>query len=134
MRNILFIAMTVPALLYGDMVFVVAKTSGVQPLSKKQLKEIYLKKQQYANDIKLIPINMPASAHSRNVFDRSVLKMDESEIAEYWNERHYNGVNPPMVQNSSEAVKAMVKKVPGAIGYIDMNLLDDGLKVIATFK
>jgi ABC-type phosphate transport system substrate-binding protein len=134
MRKIILIALMIPAFVFADMVFVVAKTSVVTPLSKKQLKEIYLKKQQYANDIKLIPINMPASAHSRNIFDKSVLKMDESEIAEYWNERHYSGVNPPMVQNSPEAVKAMVKKVPGAIGYIDEEMLDDGLKVIATFK
>ncbi len=134
MRNILFIALAIPALVYGDMVFVVAKTSPIPSLSKKQLKEIYLKKQQYANDIKLLPINMPSSAHIRSLFDKTILRMDESELAEYWNERHYNGVNPPMVQNSPEAVKAMVKKVPGAIGYISEDLLDDALKVVATFK
>jgi len=134
MRNIIFIAVTIPALVYGDIVFVVSKAGTVPSLSKKQLKEIYLKKQQYINDTKLVPINMPASSHTRNVFDKSILRMDESELAEYWNERHYNGVNPPMVQNSPEAVKAMVKKVPGAIGYIDEDLLDDGLRVIATFK
>jgi ABC-type phosphate transport system substrate-binding protein len=134
MRNILFIAFILPMLGYADIVVVVGKASVIAPLSKKELREIYLKKQQFANGIKLVPINLPASSHTRNSFDKATLRMDELELNEYWNEKHYNGINPPMVQNSQEAVKAMVKKVPTAIGYIDEGLLDDGLRVVATLE
>lgn len=134
MRNILFAAFVLPILAYADIVVVVGKTSPIASLSKKELREIYLKKQQFSNGVKLVPINLPASSHTRNSFDRATLRMDETELGEYWNEKHYSGVNPPMVQNSQEAVKAMVKKVPSAIGYIDEGLLDDNLRVVATLK
>lgn len=134
MRNILFIIFVLPLLLYADVIVVVAKTSAVPSLSKKELKEVYMKKQQFANGVKLIPINLPASSYIRSSFDRATLRMEETELSEYWNEKHYNGINPPMVQNSQEAVKAMVKKVPGAIGYIDESLFDDGLRVVTTVK
>ena len=81
-----------------------------------------------------MPINLQAGSGARNSFERAILKMDEIELGEYWNEKHYNGVNPPMVQKTQEAVKAMVKKAPGSIGYIDESLLDDTLRVVATFK
>jgi ABC-type phosphate transport system substrate-binding protein len=128
------LVLLLPVFAFADIVVVVAKGSPVSTLSKKELKEIYLKKQQFSNGIKLVPINLTASAHARGLFEKSALKMDDTELGEYWNERHYNGVNPPMVQNSQEAIKAMVKKVQGAIGYIDEELLDDGLKIIAIIK
>lgn len=134
MRNILFIVAVTQVLAFGDVVVVVAKTSPVSSLTKKQLQEIYLKKQQFLNGVKLVPINLQAGSHLRGSFEMAILKMDETELGEYWNERHYNGVNPPMVQNSPEAVKAMVKKAPGSIGYIGDSLLDDALRVVATFK
>ncbi len=134
MRKILFIVLAIPIVVFADIVVVVAKSSAVSALSKKELKEIYLKKQQFANGIKFVPINLPASSQIRASFDRVTLRMDEAELGDYWNEKHYGGVNPPMVQNSQEAVKAMVKKVPGAVGYIDESLLDDNLKVVAIVK
>lgn len=134
MRNILFVVFVLPVIIYADVIVVVSRTSAVPSLSKKELKEIYLKKQQFVNGVKLVPINLPASSSVRNSFDRATLRMDEAELGEYWNEKHYSGVNPPMVQNSQEAVKAMVKKVPGAIGYIDESLFDDGLRVIGGVK
>jgi ABC-type phosphate transport system substrate-binding protein len=134
MRKILLIAFVLPVLVYADIIVVVAKSSAVSSLSKKELKEVYLKKQQFSNGIKLVPINLPASSQIRSYFDRVTLRMEEAELGDYWNEKHYNGINPPMVQNSQEAIKAMVKKVPGAIGYIDESLFDDGLKVVATLK
>jgi len=134
MRYYLPILTFVSVFAFADVVVVTAKNSSIVALSKKELKEIYLKKQQFSNGAKLLPINLPASSHARATFERFVLKMDETDLGEYWNERHYNGVNPPMVQNSQEAVKAMVKKVPGAIGYIDEEMLDEGLRVITTVR
>lgn len=134
MRNILFASLVAYTSTYADIAVIVAKTSPITSLSKKQLQEIYLKKQQFFNEIKLMPINLQAGSGARNSFERAILKMDEIELGEYWNEKHYNGVNPPMVQKTQEAVKAMVKKAPGSIGYIDESLLDDTLRVVATFK
>lgn len=134
MRNIVLIAVILHTFVYADIVAIVAKNSAAPPLTKKQLQDIYLKKQQFINGVKLLPINLQSGSPLRAAFEKSILKMDETELGEYWNEKHYNGVKPPMVQNSAEAVKAMVKKAPGAIGYIDEASLDDDVKAVATFK
>jgi len=44
------------------------------------------------------------------------------------------GQRPPITMKSQQAVKTFVKKVDGAIGYIEMKNLDKSVKVIYRWK
>lgn len=118
----------------GDLVVVVSKNSTIEQLSRQELKAIYLKKKLRTGDTKLIPVNLAASNPTRPSFDKLVLMMESYELGQHWNKLHFNGINPPLVQNSFEGVKAFVKNVEGAIGYIDSENVDSGLKIVATIR
>ncbi|MDQ7068493.1 MAG: hypothetical protein Q9M40_11240 [Sulfurimonas sp.] len=65
---------------------------------------------------------------------KKVLKMNFSRLKSYWTKQHYLGRRPPLTMKSQEAIKTFVKKVDGAIGYIDIQNLDESVKVLYTWK
>ncbi|MFQ5503322.1 MAG: hypothetical protein ACE5F1_00825 [Planctomycetota bacterium] len=48
----------------------------------------------------------------------------------FWNRRYFNGVLPPPVLKSPQAIRAYVAKTSGAIGYIPLRDLDTSVKAI----
>jgi ABC-type phosphate transport system substrate-binding protein len=66
----------------------------------------------------IVPVNREATSALRAEFTSRVLQEDNADLATYWNEMHYMGKMPPVVQESRQAMIAFVRNVPGAIGYI----------------
>ena len=102
-------------------------------LSKQQLKKIYLMKKHFIGEMKVIPVNLPSSSALREEFNAKVLKMNNNRLNRYWTKQHFQGVHPPLVQPSTQAVKKFVQNVQGAIGYIPKEQLDDTLEVLYEF-
>lgn len=118
----------------GDIVFVVSKEVNVEELSRKDIRKIFLKEKDFIGDYPAVPVNLPPSDPLRRVVEEKVLGMDEEELQLFWNRKYLDGVDPPPVFASQEAIKRFVKKVKGAVGYIDESLLDNELKVIFRLK
>ncbi len=114
----------------GDIVFVVRKDVNVGKLSKKEIRKILLREKDFVDGLIAIPVNLPPGNPLRKKVEEKVLNMDEEELQLFWNRKYLNGIDPPPVFASEEAVKAFVKKMRGAVGYIDEEKLDDDLKVI----
>jgi len=83
---------------------------------------------------RIIPINLPASDPTRKVFTKQILKRGHRTLVEYWNGKHFNGIHPPLVLKSEEAVKRFLRKVPGSIGYIGANNIEADLHIVYTIK
>ncbi|MGE3332762.1 MAG: substrate-binding domain-containing protein [Rhodospirillaceae bacterium] len=104
----------------------------VSALSQQDLEKIYLLRQAYWSDGNLIvPVNREASSTLREFFSDVVLKQSPRSLSNYWNQMHFRGKAPPIVQSSDESVAAFVRKIPGAIGYVENAAGLDGVKIIA---
>lgn len=79
---------------------------------------------------RVVPVNLPPGNDLREAFSRTVLKRNRRELVEFWNEQHFKGVNPPVVLESEDAVKAFVRQVDGAVGYISRSRVDVDLRVL----
>jgi ABC-type phosphate transport system substrate-binding protein len=114
-------------------IYVIANPSiPVSQLSQQELETIYLLRQAYWPDGNLIvPVNREAASDIRGFFSGIVLRQSPRSLSTYWDQMHFRGKSPPVVQASNDSVVAFVRKIPGAIGYVENIVGLDGVKVIA---
>lgn len=110
--------------------YVVIANKSMQELSKGQIKAVFLKKLTLVSELNMVPINMGATNSIRMSFEKDVLKTSFIRLKSYWTQQHYLGHRPPITMQSQESVKAFVKKVEGAIGYIESKNIDEDMKIL----
>jgi ABC-type phosphate transport system substrate-binding protein len=110
--------------------YVIVANKNMKELSLGEIKAIFLKKISFTNDIKVIPINLSSRDAVRSKFEQQILKMNLIKLKSYWTKQHYLGRRPPITMKSQEAIKTFVKKVDGAIGYMNVNNVDDSVKIL----
>ncbi len=118
----------------GDIVFIVSKDSDIKGITLSELRKIYLREKEFFGGQYAVPVNLPAGSPIRKVVERKVLRMGNEELELYWNRKYLDGTEPPVVLSSEKAVKEFVRKVKGAIGYVDEDNLEEDLKVIYRLK
>jgi hypothetical protein len=126
----LFLAITAAA---GDrhLAVIAAPNTGISSLSLGELQLIYRRKRRFLNDGTLLqPVNLPAGNAARRFFSQLVLRHTPEELEDYWHRQYFNGIAPPFVAASDEAVLRFVAGTPGAIGYVPMCLVDPRVKVL----
>jgi len=114
--------------------YAIISNKKMKTLSKTQIKAIFLKKITIIDDLKIIPINLDARDSLRLKFEKKILNMNFNRLKSYWTKQHYLGHRPPISMKSQDSIKAFVKKVDGAIGYIEIKNLDDNLKIIYRWR
>tara|TARA_R110002167_G_scaffold170063_1_gene368057 strand:+ start:70 stop:477 length:408 start_codon:yes stop_codon:yes gene_type:complete len=116
-----------------DYVVVVAKDSPITVDDAGKIREIFLKKRNFDNQTRVIPINLIGEERVRTEFETQVLQMSRDEINRYWITSHFQGVSPPTTQASLQSVKRFIQSVNGAIGYLPRDMVDADLKIIYEF-
>lgn len=102
------------------------------PLSRSQIAAIYLLRMTaWPDGSHIVPINREATSEARERFTAAILQEDNTALAAYWNEMHFLGKEPPVVQESERAMLAFVQNVPGAIGYISASTVPANVRVVA---
>lgn len=104
---------------------IVAQQAPRTAFDDTTLRDIYLKKiflDQAGHPF--IPVNLPPDTPLRRAFSATTFRMRDQQLQDYWNRRYFQGVSPPYVLGSEEAVIQFVTKTPGAIGYINACHLD----------
>ena len=118
----------------ADELLIIANSSVYTraPVSLKLIAAIYLLRvTAWPDGTHIIPVNREAASPTRVKFTARVLRQDNDDLAAYWNEMHYLGKLPPVVQESDEAMLAFVRNVPGAVGYISASSTPPDVKVLA---
>lgn len=117
---------------HADELLVIANPSvTVASLSSDELAAIYLlKTTSWQDGGSIVPVNREAASNARTVFSDAVLRHPPNALNAYWNQMHFKGKVPPLVQESDQAVLAFVQKVPGAIGYINATVAPQNVKVL----
>lgn len=91
----------------------------INSITETELSRIYLLRQTlWADGSAIIALNREASSPTRDLFTTQVLRQTAVALASHWQQMHYKGKTPPLVQESDQAVLVFVAKVPGAIGYV----------------
>lgn len=118
---------------HAEELFVIAHPSvGVTNLSTDEIAAIYLlKTTSWQGGGNIVPVNREAASNTRTAFSDAVLRHPPSALNAYWNQMHFKGKVPPLVQESDQAVLAFVQKVPGSIGYISTSVSPQNVKVLA---
>ncbi|MGR8934620.1 MAG: hypothetical protein ACU837_09565 [Gammaproteobacteria bacterium] len=102
-------------------VLIVANPSlAVDRIDQEGLMRIYLLRQTvWPDGSPIIALNREPGSAARALFTAAVLRQSADALATHWQQMHFKGKTPPLVHESDEAILAFVRKVPGAIGYVD---------------
>jgi ABC-type phosphate transport system substrate-binding protein len=110
---------------------VVARDGPDLDFDRATLKDVFLKRIviDRAGHL-LVPVNLPAEHPLRHAFSKTLLDRDPEALQSYWNSRYFQGVSPPYVVASQEAMVRFVAATPWAIGYVAPCYVDERVRVI----
>jgi len=118
----------------SSIAIVVNLRSELTDLDVEALRDLYLRRRALlANGKSVVPVNLPADDPSRLRFSQLVLGRLPAELSGYWDRLYYEGVRPPIVLPSAEAVRRYLHADPTAVGYLFEDEVNESLRVIAVF-
>jgi ABC-type phosphate transport system substrate-binding protein len=120
--------------LSADIAVVADRSFPFDRLEPEVIKKLYLQKQRYVDETRVVPLNLKSSSKLRSSFESAILGMSQGRLKQYWLERHYNGVRPPKQVGSVTSMQQYLTKVKGAIGYIDSHAVTEDMKVLYIIK
>lgn len=93
-------------------------SNSVTPIAAGEVKEIFTGEKQFSGSTKLTPVdNGPA----QEIFLSAVLKMDSARYNTIWTKKSFReGMIPPFVKSGDNEVIDLVRKTPGAVGYVSI--------------
>jgi ABC-type phosphate transport system substrate-binding protein len=112
---------------------VVNKSNNIGPLSREEVRRIFVGEKSSWPDGKRITVLMLAlDQPERRVFLREVLKMNESDYTKYFLQAAFTGhvEAAPKDLPSAAQMKARLAANPNAIGYLFKEEMDDSVKVV----
>lgn len=114
----------------GRVAVVVAAQSPATSLTLEELAQVFRRRRQFVGGQRVQPINLPAAHALRRFFSQAVLQQAPEDMEDYWRDMYFNGIFPPFVLASEEAVLRFVASTPGAIGYVSACALDRRVTVL----
>lgn len=117
----------------AQVVVVVSAESPVENLSGAEIRDIYLgRTNQLPNGEPVMPINQRESSPAHEEFYSKYLNQSAAQIKAHWSKLIFTGRGqPPRTITGDEAAADFVAQNPNAIGYINADLVDDRLRVVA---
>jgi len=131
--TLLMLLFTAVPLLAQEYAVVVSVSSGIDRLDAKSIRDLFLRKRQFAGSQRVFPVNLTGEVAIRRDFESEVLRMNRDQLNQYWIESHFQGISPPGTQASVEALRQIVARVDGAMTYLPLNMVTDQMKVVYEF-
>ena len=123
------------SVLADEILVIAGHVTPFEEISMKRLENIFLRKTLLSDSgLRWIPLNLEPDHPVRIAFSDHLYKRSSKELESYWNEQYFQGVTPPYVVASEEAMLRFVNTTPGAIGYILPCHLDNRVQVILRIK
>ena len=120
----LLLAFMVSVTVKAEVVMITSSQTDIADLDARIVSRLYTGKIIEINGISVIPINQDPSNPLRARFLQKYLSQDEDKYAAYWTVRRFIGKGtPPKEFLSVTSALDFIIETPGAIGYIDTNLL-----------
>jgi hypothetical protein len=120
-----------PAHAVEPLAVITVATNPLDILSLDNLKLIYQRKSQIDPEgNRWIPLNLPVADPLRRSFSLTLFSLLPEEQEDYWNVQYFNGITPPKVMASEEAILRFVASTTGSIGYVRKQKVDSRVKVL----
>ncbi len=113
--------------------FIVNKSNPVDNLSHQELGKVFLgERAHWANGRRVTVVMQAQAQEAREAVLRLIYRMGESDYKRYLVHATFTGElqTSPKVLSTAAGVRSFVCFVPGAIGYVWTDQLDDSVKVI----
>jgi hypothetical protein len=109
--------------------------SPLSDVTVDDLRELYLRRGRLLPDgTRAVPINLPAGTTARRTFSLAVLGRAPEALATYWDRRFFEGVMPPVVLGSPDAIARYLISEPSALAYLPEDEVDDSMRVLAILE
>ncbi|MEJ6080578.1 hypothetical protein MT391_18920 [Vibrio sp. 1-Bac 57] len=119
---ILILFVSAPA--QSELVVIGNSKTVFSELNTRIISRIYTGKVIEIEGVSVIPVNSTQTTSLRNRFLEKYLSQDENEYSAYWTVRRFIGKGtPPKEFASVTDIITYVAETPGAIGYIDTDLI-----------
>ncbi len=133
-RIVLLIALTglFSSMAGAELAIVVAPSTALDSINLEQLQRLYLNRaNRFPNGVRLIPVDQKSGSPQQLEFARKVLGKSAAELARYWSRRMFSGKgHPPRQYRDDAEVMEQVAESEDLIGYVDMDSVDERVKVI----
>jgi len=133
MIKIFLLCIALSVLCFAEEYAVIANKK-MKTLSVEQIKAIFLKKLTFIDNIQVVPINLSVRDPMRRHFENKILQMNFQRLKSYWSKQHYLGHRPPINMKSEESAISFVKKVEGALTYVNVKHLDKSVNIIYRWR
>lgn len=102
-------------------------------LTSAELVSLFTVRRRYwPNRRRVMAFNLPPGSPARTDFDREILGFGERGAARYWIDRRIRGGDrAPRTLSSPRLMLRVVARLPGAVGYVPGEALDESVKVVA---
>jgi len=113
---------------------IVAADAPDLPAGQARLARIYQRRLQLNRQgQRLVPVNLPAAHVLRRSLSHLLFGKSPQQRVAYWNRRYFEGVSPPYVLDSQEAMLRFVATTTGAVGYVADCRVDPRVRVVERF-
>jgi ABC-type phosphate transport system substrate-binding protein len=123
----------VPCLASADVAIVVHVENPESGLTSEELGRILRQEQRrFRAGGSIYLVFQSSGSPARDVVLRRVFRMNDLELKQFWLGKLYRGeiASFPRVVDSDVAVKRLVARAPGALGFVDAAALDGSVKVL----
>lgn len=117
----------------GDLAIIVNKSNPVGELSFAELRNVFLaEKNHWSNGRRVTVVMRDPGQPERAAVLRLIYRMSESDFNRYFLHATFTGevVSAPKRLATSAGVRRFVFNVPGAIGYVRADEVDDSVKIL----
>jgi ABC-type phosphate transport system substrate-binding protein len=120
------------AVTHADVVAVVSAKSPITALSRDEVSDLFFcKMSHFPNGIQAFPIDQAEGSAVRDEFYSKIIGKTAVQIKAYWSRIIFTGRGqPPPSVSSSIEMKKRISGNPGAIGYIERDMVDDSVRVV----
>jgi hypothetical protein len=135
LRLLILLVLSISPVLADEILVVTGLQVDIKDITMKRVENIFLKKTLVnAQGTRWIPLNLNPDHPLRQAFSQTVFKQRPEDMEVYWNDQYFQGISPPYVVNSEEAVLRFIASTHGAIGYILPCHLDARVQVVFKVK
>jgi len=115
---------------------VVAKTSKIESISKRELVDVYMGRfDVLESGHKVQPVDYENGTELRSLFYRSLVNKSERQINAYWSRLIFSGrAKPPVQVASPEESLSFILDNQSALSYIPVNRVSEEMKIVLVLE
>jgi len=116
----------------AEIVVVVNADNPTDNLSKRQIIDLYMGRNLYFPSGELaLRLDLAPDSNERAMFYQSTVKKSVAQVNAYWAKLLFSGrTSPPMIMQNSQQLLDTIKNNKNALGYINEEHLEEGVKVV----